>query len=309
MTVQVNVKEPWYLHREFGNDVGQKPGTPAVTWLDTAKEAATASLPLLSLLPISFPLTLAAGAARTVTYGTQLLDSLQKGEADKTSTNALHATVAAGALACTVFAHPLGMLLTTGQDLAIEASRLLQNMQAGETQASLENCLHIANNALYLALMVKGGLGLTIASLSVQIINSVYHSLAEFRQGNNFQGAAHLLMALFRTRQLNIQVDRVIHPVQAEGKSYIRRDYIKGGNYDDGIVYIPGKYYIAFLPAWDRAEYGNRWYIEKSDEARFLKEGWKAGDQIVIQQMGEYCFRAYNETRNSYVQCSQFRFW
>lgn len=208
MSVQANpisVSEPIYYHREYENDIG-KPAEDN-SWLGTCQRVGTATLPFLSLhKPLSSPLSLAMGGLRTWTCLTHFVASLEKGNTNEIGYALLQTAIAITALAGTIFAHPIGMLITTGHDLIIELSQLVQNLYAGEHRKVLENCLSIANNALYLVLFLDGGLEFAIASLAIQILVGLYHSFSELQKGNYLEGTGHVLMAMIRGNQLAGQV-------------------------------------------------------------------------------------------------------
>ena len=118
----------------------------------------------------------------------------------------LQTSIAVIALAGTIFAHPLGMLISTGHDLIIEIVHLIEHLKNGEYQKAMEDCLGIINNALYLALFLHGGLEIGIASLAMQILIGLYHSQAEFKEGHYIEGTGHLLMSMVRGNQLGTNV-------------------------------------------------------------------------------------------------------
>ena len=202
--VTIRPFEPVYYHREYKNDIPQKTEESYQdSWINQCQRSAFVALPFISLYkPLSFPLSLAMGGLRTFTCINQLLASIKNGNSEKIPYAMLQTTIAAIALAGTVFAHPLGMLISTGHDLIIETVHLIDNLHKGEYQKAMENCLNIINNALYLALFLHGGLEIAIASLAMQILIGLYHSQAEFSKGNYIEAVGHLGMALVRGNQL-----------------------------------------------------------------------------------------------------------
>lgn len=199
------ISEPDYYHREYVNDIDEKPVEDTCGSL--CQRVTLVALPFLSLYkPLSFPLSLAMGAMRTWTCMNQLIVSIQQGDLKDVCYQFIQTAIAVIALVGTIFAHPLGMLITTSHDLIIEVYHLLQNLHSGDYQKALENCANIVNNALYLALFLRGGLEIAIASLGVQIMLGLYHSMSEFRKGNHLEGFGHLLMGMIRGNQLAGQV-------------------------------------------------------------------------------------------------------
>jgi hypothetical protein len=204
----VKVYDPIYYHREYKNDVAQEPKEESEnTWVNICQRIGFAALPFFSLYkPLSFPLSLGMGGLRTYTSVTQLFESIKSGDTKNIPFEMMQVSISVIALAGTVFAHPLGMLISTGNDLVIEVCHLVHNLQVGEYKKAAENCLGIINNALYLSLFLHGGLELSIASLATQILIGLYHSQAEFRNGHYIEGAGHLLMSMTRGTQLSGQV-------------------------------------------------------------------------------------------------------
>ncbi len=199
------VRDPFYYHREYGNDV--KIGPSDDTWAHTAQRLGLVALPFISLYkPLSFPLSLGLGGLRTWTAIAELQESLYLQDLSRSSYALLQTAVAITGLAGTIFAHPLGMLITTGQDLSIEAAHLVEHLEAGEYKSALEDTLGVANNALYLALFLHGGLEWGIASLAMQTLIALYYSYHEFEQGHHLEASAHLTMAFIRGGQLSVAI-------------------------------------------------------------------------------------------------------
>ncbi len=98
------------------------------------------------------------------------------------------------------------MLVTTAQDLLIGVSHLLQNVSAGEYEKALESCLNIVNSALYLMLFLNGGIEYAVASLALQVLVGIYHSIGEFTKGNYLEAAGHVGMTVVRGSQLSTQL-------------------------------------------------------------------------------------------------------
>jgi hypothetical protein len=201
--------QPVYYHREYKNDIPNVKSEESQehSLADQCKRVAFVALPFISLYkPLSFPISLAMGGLRTVTCVQQLIESIKSGNSKEIPYAMLQTAIAVIALAGTIFAHPLGMLISTGHDLIIEVAHLIEHLKKGEYQKAIEDCLGIINNALYLALFLHGGLEIGIASLVMQILIGLYHSQAEFRKGHYIEGVGHLLMSMTRGNQLAGQV-------------------------------------------------------------------------------------------------------
>ncbi len=215
-TKSVEISEPIYYHREYANDIDE----PSYdrSWADDCKRVGTVALPFFSLYkPLSQPISLAMGGLRSVTCIVNLIESIKGGNCSEVAYMLLQTVIAVIALAGTIFAHPAGMLITTGHDLIIELTHLIQHLYVGEHQKALESCLNIANNALYLVLFLDGGLEIAIASLAVQILVGLSHSMHEFQNGRWLEGAGHLLMATIRGNQLSTQVKTLQMKWEMEG--------------------------------------------------------------------------------------------
>ncbi len=198
-------KDPIYYHREFTHDLGEPLKSPS--WLDHGQRIAMAALPLLSQYkPLGFMISSTMGTVRLWTCAAQLIEHLREGKSKEASYDALQTIIATLSLAGSVFAHPVGMIVTTSQDLMIEVSNLITHLQMKDYPKALESCSNIINNSLYLALMTQGGVELGLASLAFQIMIGLYKSQTEVRDGKCMEGAARLLLTCLHCYQLKEQV-------------------------------------------------------------------------------------------------------
>lgn len=250
-TLAIRVSEPAYYHREYTNDIGEQ--SKEHTWLDTCKRAGTIALPFFSLYrPLSLPISLTMGGFRTWNCFAQLVDRIKAGDISGIAYGLLQTIIAIASLAGTIFAHPLGMFISTGHDIIIDVAQLVQNLYQAELIKVLENWLSIANNVLYLVLFLDGGLEIAVASFAAQILVGISHSLREFINGNWQEGAGHLLMGGIRGYQLVGQVKmmqmrweikRLVQPRQEPGakmnqnkvsfKSFSSNPKVANGNLQD----------------------------------------------------------------------------
>jgi ankyrin repeat protein len=200
------LREPGYYHREYANDVEQKANESDS--IHQCKRVALVALPFLSLYkPLGFTLSLGMGALRSVTSITNLYATFANGGSREEIANQfLQTTVSVVAIAGTLFAHPLGMVIATGHDIVLEVISFADHIQKGEYGTAIENTANILNNSLYLCMFISGGLELAIASLGMQVILGLYHSRKEFIKGNYLEASGHLAMALIRGNQLLGQV-------------------------------------------------------------------------------------------------------
>ncbi len=201
MTAVINQAPPLhppYSHREYSNDIDPRHETP----LDIFRRVTLVTLPFLSLYrPMSLPISLGMGAARVYTSGNQLISGIQGGDWKRILFDFVQTTIAVVALASAIFGHPIGMILTTSQDIIFELSNLVESLQKGDVVASLVSLIKILNNALYLALICRGGLELSIVSFSMQAITLVILSIDEFKKGHILEGCGNLLMGAVRVNQ------------------------------------------------------------------------------------------------------------
>ncbi|MBI2743139.1 MAG: hypothetical protein HYX48_04405 [Chlamydiales bacterium] len=201
-----------FIHREFGNDVRNLPDASREvseltgveqTWIDQGKRVAVAALPFLTLYkPLAVPVSLVFGGLRTVGSASQLLESYQQGDISKLAPALAQTMVSTAAVAATLFGSPMGMLITTGQDLLIELGKVIELAEKGQYEQMTESFLIIANNSLYLTMMLSGGLEIAIAALTMQVLTGIYHSHADLEKGNYIEATAHIMMTLVRCNQL-----------------------------------------------------------------------------------------------------------
>lgn len=196
-----SLREPLYYHQEYKNNIDNKNKSNLVSRI------AQTSLQFAVLYkPLNYPISLVMGSLRVVTNSSNLLASLNGGNRTEKFYSLLHTVVSVISVASTVFAHPAGMLITTGQDLILEIAQLINNIRNKRHKKAFENCLNLVNNGLYLALFFSGGIEIMIASLSLQILLGLHKSYHEFNKGNFIEGTGQLLMSIIRGNQLHTQV-------------------------------------------------------------------------------------------------------
>ncbi len=281
-TVNSGNVEPFYYHREYRNDIPEAEQTVEKTWLQEAQRVGFIALPFISLYkPLSFPLSLALGGLRVLSCGSELLASIQRDDMDQIAYQLVQTSIAVIAVAGTVFAHPVGMLITTAQDIFVELKLLLTNLQEGAYDKAALNCANILNNSLYIALLLNGGLELAVASLAIQVVLGAYHSHQEFKKGNHLEGAAHLVMALIRGNQARVQMDNV--PWMSKLKTMI------------GNVATKTTAKLSFMPAANYADTNNysvsvetnQVWIEGRDGVHFHTATYPGGVRIETRINGD----------------------
>lgn len=174
MTARVSDYKDSLYHREYSNDV------PCQKSL--IKRVALAALPFLCLhRSFRMPVAIGMGSLRVW--------------------NSCHRWEKAGAviaLASTFFRFRAGQIFTTVQDIALEA----QSLRLCRTKEEAVKCLiKILNNLVYLALISRGGLELSILSFVMQAVVNLLQSRDEFRSERWIEGCANVLMAAVRLKQ------------------------------------------------------------------------------------------------------------
>lgn len=208
MSINTNnfkVSDPEYFHREYKNDLPQEES--GNYYINQCKRITLVALPFLSLYkPLSFPLSLTLGGLRSFSSISQLLAELQNGGLKESSYAFLQAALSIIALSGTILAHPLGMLITTVHDCALDSFSIGQNLYVGDFQSAAGNTANLINNTLYLALFTHGGLEIAIASLGMQILLGLGHSVSEYKKGNYLEASGHMLMGMIRGNQMMRQI-------------------------------------------------------------------------------------------------------
>jgi hypothetical protein len=195
---------PFYFHRDYENDIEDNCPKENPSLL---KRVYIVALPILSTYYFN-----AFRYYQTVTscfnYG-RLVSILAF---DKSSTFPLwliKMALATAAVAATAFSHPLGIVISTGHDLLINAKNILESYHVGNYQVLLENLAHVANNSIYLSMIFVSSLELVVISLSAQVLLTFYHGVKEIKNGNILEGIGHLIMTIIRVEQLRPQINKL----------------------------------------------------------------------------------------------------
>ncbi len=197
---------PEYYHREYSNDIPLP--SKNLSWseqsnIERMQRVANVALPYLTLYaPLSYSISLGLGSLRAFSCLSHLIASIQEGNASSSAYQLLQTSIAAASLAGTIFAHPLGMLITTGQDLLVASGNLAMHLKDGEYKKATEDGLSVFNNAVYLGMCMHGGLELSITSLGIQVLTGLYHTQAEMREGRYLEAFGHAGMSGIRGKQL-----------------------------------------------------------------------------------------------------------
>lgn len=233
MSFLTKIFEPFYYHREYENDfpVLIEKKEEEQSWLNLSKRVVLTSLPFLSLYrPFSMPISLAMGSMRSITSIQQLFQSENQPEF---SCSLIQTTIAIIALAGTIFAHPIGMFVSTGNDLVMDVAHLVSHLREGAGEAALGDFLAIINNAFYLALFFHGGLELAVVSLALQMLNGLYHTQAEFKKDNYIEAIGHLGMFFVRGKQFVDQTSQLRQKWKNKSTQIVLKTHVISGEYGD----------------------------------------------------------------------------
>jgi len=203
---------------------------------EIGKEIALTSIPFLALYkPLSFPVALGAGSLRTVVSAFQLADALQKEDAAEIFSGCIATTVAVTSLAGTLFAHPVGVLVSTTYDVILEIRSLVGHFQEGNYEEALLSCLKVSCHLLYFMVFLYGGPEMAICFLALQIVAGIWGAHGEFTKGNYVSGIGHALMASLRSGQLagqakmlqvNIEIERRLKTLASQSSDPALSNYV-----------------------------------------------------------------------------------
>lgn len=148
------------------------------------KRVALAAVPFLSMdKRLRMPISLVMGSLRF--WNTDSSENLQK-------------IVTVMALAGTIFRHQFGMVISTVHDVVLEA----QQIRAANTwEDASKGLVKILGSLVYLALISRGGLELSIASFAIQAAVNLINARDEFKNDRWIEGCSNLLMSGIRLQQ------------------------------------------------------------------------------------------------------------
>lgn len=194
------------FHREYANDLPQKSEVKNY-FLGQCLRVTQVALPFFSLYrPFGKPLSILLGITRLFSTFAQLVAAISLHNHNAMGKSVLETAIAATALACSILAHPLGMLVTTAHDMTANVTQMIQAFQDKDYKKAAEMGLHLINNAMYLGCFFAGSLEFSIASIGMQIFLGLYSSCDEFRKGNYLEGCGHFVMSGIRGKQMHDQV-------------------------------------------------------------------------------------------------------
>jgi endonuclease/exonuclease/phosphatase family metal-dependent hydrolase len=184
MTAKVSDYRNHLYSRDYSNDA------PPQT--DLAKRVALAAVPFLSLhRHFRFPVSVIMGTLRV--WNTDWKDIPG-------------ATMAVVALAGSFFQHRAAMVMTTAHDILIEINKIRNGSDWEEVSKSL---VKILSHLIYLALITRGGLELSLIAFMMQAVINLIQSRDEFKNGRWIEGVSNLLMAGIRLHQTHGQYQQL----------------------------------------------------------------------------------------------------
>lgn len=175
------------------------------------QRVANVALPFLAMYkPFGLAMGVGSGAMKVFANVSNLTTAIKTGDTKGITFQAIQTAIAVASLASTLIAHPLGMLITTVNDVALDTFHMVKFIQAGEYQKATEKGFSILSNAVYLSVMLGGGLELSIASVALQILNGIYQSRTEFMKGNYIEALGHVAMVGIKSHQMAGQI-QILH--------------------------------------------------------------------------------------------------
>jgi exopolyphosphatase/guanosine-5'-triphosphate,3'-diphosphate pyrophosphatase len=151
--------------------------------------------PFLSLYkPLTQPIAILSGSLRTIASGSQLFQASK----EDLPVEGLRTAVAVAALAGTILAHPLGMAVSTVEDIAFGWKDIFSRFGQDDWQGAAVSYAQVINNYLFLGVLFYGGMPLILASSTMQVLLGLYHSSSEFKQGNYLEAAGHFAMSMIK---------------------------------------------------------------------------------------------------------------
>ena len=200
MAVKTNleINTPEYYYRQFNNDI---PTTNKSDACHPLQRVTLVALPFLSLYaPLARPIALCSDSCRVIFN----LKDLFVGQKDyKTfSIDLIKTAASTTALFCSLMFLPMGLLITTCQDIFINLGGINTLLNRGETKAAYEKIAQMTVSLLYLGLFFSGSLELLVVSLFLQVLWTGYNSMDELEKNNYLEAFGHLLMTFVRGYQL-----------------------------------------------------------------------------------------------------------
>lgn len=204
------INPPEYYHKDYKNDLPNsmvlKEKITKTKNINLCKRIFLIALPFLSLNK-SFGkiISLTTNSLRSFSCILDLKENFTNSKSSiyETSKSLFNSAIAITAFSSTILFNPLGMVVTTGHDIFIDASNALYSKTSREL---IDNISHLANNIFYMGMLISGSLEAVVITFTAQVLFSLYKSIKEYKEGNNLEAIANLAMSTIRVNQLLPQI-------------------------------------------------------------------------------------------------------
>lgn len=156
--------------------------------------------------PFGFTIGVGSGCMKLFSNVSNLTSAIKTGNNQDIAFHVIQTAVTVASLTCTLIAHPVGMIISSVNDIAIDTFHLIRFIQAGDYQNAAEKGFSILSNTIYLSVMLVGGPELSIASVALQILQGIYQSRAEIIKGNYLEALGHITMVGIKSHQMTGQI-------------------------------------------------------------------------------------------------------
>lgn len=192
------VFEPLYYQRRYENDL---PKTQT-KWIDATKRVALIALPFISLhKPIGQCISIGMGSIRSFSH---LSDAIKAGYHKDFLSLTKHfvlTALAVTSVAGSFFKFEIGLLVTTAVDMGTSLTRAIQHLKQKEYSQAIEELFQAISSLIYLGILLNGSLEMTLASVLMQGILSLYQARSEWKQGRVPEAIAKIAMGMIRFNQ------------------------------------------------------------------------------------------------------------
>lgn len=194
-----------YCYRDFEHDQQS-------TAVDHSEEisiqrAFSLALPFLSLYtPLSVFIAVPMGAVRVVTSLSATINAAENSPSHlQLSSHVTQTALAIAAFAGSVLKYRIGLLITSGSDIATNLADCVQSLTQRDPEKSFYALGQLCNSILYGSIMLTGSLEITLASYLVQALISAYQSQKEWKEGKQPEAIAKMMMGCIRAYQAHHQ--------------------------------------------------------------------------------------------------------
>ncbi len=157
--------------------------------------------------------------------------------------------VATSAVAGTLFAHPMGMCISTAYDLIEQSQELHHHIQEGNYADALQNASRMVSDSLYLLALFSGSMQWTVGALVMQTLLGLNAARQELTKKNYIEAAAHLTILAARSYQIASLIQTATTQ-QAESA-----DLVAGEGEAEPADLVAGKGEVEFRRQADCAQY------------------------------------------------------